>query len=134
MKVTLLDETGVELSEVTSHLGRSPDQMLVDWAMRPDALFQYYFDRRKPTVTAVVGEATWSAVLDTRWQMGARFWFLREFNPVQAPAEAAGKAPPFMLEPAPGVGETVRSRAVSATAALDAPAVARGSEPRGATS
>jgi hypothetical protein len=131
MKVTLLDEAGIELSEVTSHLGRSQDQMLVDWAMRPDALFQYYFDRRKRTVTALVGEATWSAVLDTRWQMGARFWFLREFNPLQAPAQAAGQAR-SAPEPAPGDRETRRSRAARAAAAPDALAVAGGLEARGA--
>ncbi len=134
MKVTLLDETGVELSEVTSHLGRSQDQMLVDWAMRPDALFQYYFDRRKRTVTAVIDAVTWSAVLDTRWQMGARFWFLREVNPVQAPAQASGQAR-SAPEPAPGDdGEAGRSRAVRAAAAPDARAVAGGPEPRGAPS
>jgi hypothetical protein len=133
MKVTLLDEAGVELSEVTSHLGRSHDQMLVDWAMRPHALFQYYFDDRKRTVTAVVGDATWSAVLDTRWQMGARFWFLREFNPVRVPAQAAAQARSGP-EPAPGDRETRRSHAARAAGAPDALAVAGGPEPRGATS
>ncbi len=41
MKVTLLDEQGVELTEVSSHLGRSSGRLLVDWATRPDALFRY---------------------------------------------------------------------------------------------
>jgi len=58
MQVTLLDETGSSSAEITSHLGRSSGQMLVDWATRPDALFQYYFDRGSRTVTAVIGAAT----------------------------------------------------------------------------
>jgi hypothetical protein len=39
MKVTLLDAQDLVLTEITSHVGRSPGQMLVDWATRPDALF-----------------------------------------------------------------------------------------------
>jgi hypothetical protein len=130
MKITLLDEKGVELSEISSHLGRSSSQMLVDWATRPDALFEYYFDRHRRMVTAVIDAVTWSAVLDTRWQMGARFWFLREFNPVHALAQAAGQAR-STLEPAPGASDTPHFRAVRAAAALDAPAIARTLEPRG---
>jgi hypothetical protein len=81
MNVTLLDEQGSELTEIRSHLGRSSGQMLVDWATRPDALFHHYFDRGSRTVTAVIGAATWTAQLGTRWKMGARFWFLHGFRP-----------------------------------------------------
>src|SRR5512141_721993 len=84
MKVTLLDEHGTELTEVTSHLGRSSGHLLVDWATRPDALFQYYFDRGRRTVTLVSNAVRYSALLETRWQMGARFWFLHQFNLVRA--------------------------------------------------
>ena len=84
MKVTLLDEQGVQLTEITSHLGRSAGQMLVDWATRPDALFQYYFGGRR-AVSVVTNEQQYSAVLGTRWQMGSRFWFLHEFTREPAP-------------------------------------------------
>jgi len=84
MKVTLLDEHGMELTEVTSHVGRSPGHLLVDWAIRPDALFRYYFDQGRRTVTLVSNAVQYSALLETRWQMGARFWFLHRFNLVRA--------------------------------------------------
>ena len=83
MNVTLLDDQGVKLTDITSHLGRSSDKMLVDWATRPDALFQYYFGGRR-TVSVVSNEEQYSAVLGTRWQMGARFWFLHAFKRVPA--------------------------------------------------
>jgi hypothetical protein len=79
MKVTLLDDQGAELTEITSHLGRSAGRMLVDRAVRPDALFQYYFGGRR-TVGVVTSEEQYSASLGTRWQMGGRFWFLHEFS------------------------------------------------------
>ena len=91
MNVTLLDEQGNELTEITSHLGRSTGQMLIDWATRPDALFEYYFDRGKRAVTAVVGTASWSTVLGTRWQMGTRRWFLHEFRLVQAHSSSTAR-------------------------------------------
>lgn len=84
MKVTLLDEHGLELTEVTSHLGRASGRLLVDWATRPDALFRYYFDRGRRTVMLVSNAVQYSALLETRWQMGARFWFLHQFNLVRA--------------------------------------------------
>src|SRR5512141_31585 len=84
MKVTLLDEHGMELTEVTSHVGRSSGQLLVDWATRPDVLFRYYFDQGRRTVTLVSKDVQYSALLETRWQMGARFWFLHQFNLVGA--------------------------------------------------
>jgi hypothetical protein len=130
MKVTLLDEQGVEFTEITSHLGRSPGQVLVDWATRPDALFQYYFDRGRRTVTLVNNGERYPAVLGTGWQLGARFWFLREFLAVSAPAQAAGQAR-STPDSVPGAGDTRRFRALRAAADLDAPAVARTSEPRG---
>ena len=83
MKVTLLDEHGMELTEVTSHVGRSTGQLLVDWAIRPDALFRYYFDQGRRTVTLVSNAVQYSALLETRWQMGTRFWFLHQFNLVR---------------------------------------------------
>ncbi len=83
MKVTLLDEHGTELTEVTSHVGRSSGQLLVDWATRPDVLFRYYFDQGRRTVTLVSNAVQYSALLETRWQMGARFWFLHQFNLVR---------------------------------------------------
>jgi hypothetical protein len=82
MKATLLAERGVEITEVTSHFGRSPEQMVVDWATRPDALFKYYFDRGRRTVTILNNAECHLATLATRWQMGARFWFLRAFDPI----------------------------------------------------
>ena len=81
MQVTLLDEQGVKLTDATSHIGRSAGTMLVDWVTRPDALFQYYFGGRC-TVSVVSQDAQYSAVLGTRWQMGARFWFLSAFQQV----------------------------------------------------
>ena len=92
MTFTLLDEQGDEITEITSHLARSAGHMLVDWATRPDVLFHYYFERGSRTVTAVIGAAKWSAVLGTRWQMGARFGSLHEFLPIDGPIEAAGQA------------------------------------------
>lgn len=94
MQVTLLDEQGVKLTEITSHVGRSSGEMVVDWATRPDALFQYYFGGRR-TVSVVSNEEQYSAVLGTRWQMGARFWFLHEFN----------RVPASLLEPRPQLAQ-----------------------------
>ncbi len=129
MKVMLLDEQGVELTEITSHLGRSPDQMLVDWATRPDALFQYYFDRGSRTVTAVIDVATWSAVLGTRWQMGARFWFLHKFHPVRAaprgPSAASTQDPSLVATSIPSL------HSKHANGAHRAPAGAGASERQG---
>ena len=76
MKLTLLDEQGAELTEITWRFGRVPGRVNVDWATRPDALFRYYFDQGARAVTAVTSGGTWAALLGTRWQMGARFWFL----------------------------------------------------------
>ena len=127
MQVTLLDEEGLVLTEITSHLGRSPGQMLVDWATRPDVLFQYYFDRGQRAVTAIVGAAKWSAVLGTRWQMGARFWFLHQFLPLRTPARAAKHAN-STRNSVPGVSDT---RAVEATSHSGASAAVPNYEPRG---
>ena len=131
MKVTLLDAQDLVLTEITSHVGRSPGQMLVDWATRPDALFQYYFDRGGRTVTVVVGAAMWSAVLGTRWQMGARFWFLRRVRsrPRRQPWRAGQAA--LALDSGPAAAMRFRALGATASAALDAPAAARTSEPRG---
>lgn len=90
--MTLLDEQGLVLTEVRSHLSRSQGRMLVDWATRPDALFRYYFDCGGRSVTAVIGAVRWSAVLATRWQMGARFWFLHTFNRLRADSRLPSKA------------------------------------------
>ena len=76
MEITLLDERGEVLTDIASHVGRVPSVIIVDWATRPDALFRYYFDRGRRIVTAVIQGAAWSAVLGTRWRMGARSWFL----------------------------------------------------------
>lgn len=132
MKVMLLDEQGVDLTEITSHLGRSPGQMLVDWASRPDALFRYYFDRGQRAVTAVIGAAKWSAVLGTRWQMGARFWFLHTFHPVRAAPR--GASAPSTQEPG-RVATSIASlhaKHVSAPHRAPAGAGAGAPEPRGA--
>jgi hypothetical protein len=48
MQATLLDDQDLVLTEITSHVGRSPGQMLVDWATRPDALFQVLLRPRRP--------------------------------------------------------------------------------------
>jgi hypothetical protein len=130
MKVTLLDEQGVQLTEITSHVGRSRGQMLVDWATRPDALFQYYFDRGRRTVSLGNNAERYSAVLGTRWQMGARFWFLHTFHLVRAPAQAAGQTR-STRDSAPVASDTRRPDVVRPAADLDAPTVARTSEPRG---
>ena len=92
MNLLLLDEQGQELSEVMSHVGKSPGQLVVDWATRPDALFRHYFDRGSRTVTAVTEAARWSAVLGTRWQMGARRWFLHELSLARPRTEGTGEA------------------------------------------
>jgi hypothetical protein len=129
MKVTLLDDQDLVLTEITSHVGRSPGQMLVDWATRPDALFQYYFDRGGRTVTFVNNAARYSAVLGTRWQMGARFWFLHTFNP----ARVAPRGPRVRSTQDSGLVAT-RSESLHAehaNAAHHAPAAARTSEPGG---
>jgi hypothetical protein len=93
MKVTLLDEHGTELTEVISHVGRSSCHLLVDSATRPDMLFRYYFDQGRRTVTLVSNAVQYSAVLETRWQMGARFWFLHQFSLVRA-APSGGHVSP----------------------------------------
>ncbi|MDP9238521.1 MAG: hypothetical protein M3P30_14190 [Chloroflexota bacterium] len=126
MTFTLLDEQGVELTEVTSHLGRSDSHMLFDGATRTDLLFHYYFDRGSRTVTAVIGAAKWSARLGTRWQMGARLWFLHEFLLIDASIEAAGQADsiPESLRRTEDTGRA----GLGASAALDLPDPA----PRGA--
>lgn len=85
----LLDEQGSEITEITSHRGRLSGTMLVDWAARPETLFQHYFDRGVRMVTVVDKAERYSAMLGTRWQMGARFWFLHEFEAVHAMLHAA---------------------------------------------
>lgn len=127
MKVTLLDEQGLVLTEVSSHVGRSPGQMLVDWATRPDALFQYYFDRDGRAVTLVTDAARYSAVLGTRWQMGARFWFLRTFDRLRT----ASPDPRTCSAQDSGLAAvSIRSgQTKHAKAAPRAPAIARESEP-----
>ncbi len=128
MKVTLLDEQGVVLTEASSHVGRSPGQMLVDWATRPDALFQYYFDRDGRAVTLVIEAARYSAVLGTRWQMGARFWFLHTFDRVRA---ASPDPRTCSTQDSGLVAVSIRSgQTRRATATPPAPAIARTSEPR----
>jgi hypothetical protein len=129
MQATLLDDQDLVLTEITSHVGRSPGQMLVDWATRPDALFQYYFDRGGRTVTVVVGAAMWSAVLGTRWQMGARFWFLHTFNPVRAAPRGPRARSPQDSELVATSSQSLHAK--HANAAHRAPAAARTSEPRG---
>ena len=128
MKVTLLDEQGVELTEVSSHLGRSSGRLLVDWATRPDALFRYYFDRGRRTVTLVSNAVQYSAILDTRWQMGARFWFLHQFSLIRSapPGLLAGPAQRSGLT-APGIPSL---HAVSVGVAESAIAGAHALEPR----
>ncbi len=129
MQVTLLDEQGLVLTEIRSHVGRSPGQMLVDWAIRPDALFRYYFDRGGRTVTLVNQAVRYSAVLGTRWQMGARFWFLHTFQ--HARRVSCGQ-PARPTQDSGLVATSMRSlRMKHANAAHPAPAAARRSEPRG---
>jgi hypothetical protein len=129
MKVTLLDDQDLVLTEITSYVGRSPGQMLVDWATRPDALFQYYFDRGGRTVTLVSKGERYSAVLGTRWQMGARFWFLHTFNPVRV----APRGPCARPDSDSGLAAAKIAilYAEHANAAHRAPAAARSSKPRG---
>jgi hypothetical protein len=128
MKVTLLDEHGTELTEVTSHLGRSSGHLLVDWATRPDALFRYYFDRGRRTVTLVSNAVQYSAVLETRWQMGARFWFLHQFNRVGVGPFGGGASPTPESELVAKAFQGLQTR--PSEAAQRAPVAARTSEPR----
>jgi len=130
MKITVLDEQGLVLTEITARVGRSPGHILVDWATRPDALFQYYFDRGSRAVTAVIGASEWSAVLGTRWQIGARCWFLHVLVPVRAPAVAAARAC-STPDSAPGASYTRRSRAVRVATDIDALAATPIYEQRG---
>ena len=128
MRVTLLDEHGTELTEVTSHLGRASGRLLVDWATRPDALFRYYFDRGRRTVMLVSNAVQYSALLETRWQMGARFWFLHEFNLVRA--DPLGR-PARSTQDSEFVANAFRNlRSVTSDAAQLAPAGDLTSEPR----
>jgi hypothetical protein len=129
MQVTLLDDQDLVLTEITSHVGRSPGQMLVDWATRPDALFEYYFDRGGRTVTLVSNAARYSATLGTRWKMGSRCWFLHTFNPVRAAPRGRGARSTQNSELVATNSQSLR--ATHANAALDAPAAARTSEPGG---
>jgi hypothetical protein len=89
MTFTILDESGEVLTEITSRLGRSSGHLIVDWATRPDVLFQHYFDRGSRAVTVVIDAAKWSATLGTRWHMGARSWFLHEFVRIDGPVSAS---------------------------------------------
>jgi hypothetical protein len=132
MTFTLLDEHGEELTEVTSHLGRSAGHMLVDWATRPDLLFHYYFDRGSRTVTAMIDAAKWSAKLGTRWQMGERFWFLHELLLIEAPVATSGQMN-FTPACAPGTAESEGEPDVSATGAQNVPTLARQLAQRGIT-
>ncbi len=84
MNATLLDEQGTELTHITAHPGASDGLVLVDWAMRPDALFRHYFDRGRRAVTLLSDTERYLAMLGTRWQMGSRFWFLRTFDLVMS--------------------------------------------------
>ena len=118
MNLLLLDEQGQELSEVTSHVGKSPGQLVVDWATRPDALFRHYFDRSSRTVTAVTDAARWSAVLGTRWQMGARRWFLHELSLARPHTEGTGQARALRTTAGDG-GKSNRRRSGRAPAAGD---------------
>jgi hypothetical protein len=94
MQITLLDDHRHPLTEVASHPGKSPGRMLVDWATRPDAMFEYYFDRGGRIVTVERGAASWRAILGTRWQMGARFWFLDIFSAASTNPDAPRADPP----------------------------------------
>lgn len=82
MHLMLFDGEGAVLTEVRSHAGRAGGHLLVDWATRPDSLFQYYFDRGGRAVTLVSNDVRCAALLGTRWQMGARFWFLHALHPI----------------------------------------------------
>ncbi len=130
MKVTLLDEQGVELTEVTSHLGRSSGQLVVDWATRPDALFRYYFDRGRRTVMLVNNAVQYSALLETRWQMGARFWFLHQFNLIRTSplGQRVGSAQDSEL-----VATAIRSLQTKPAAVQSPSTVALATEPRNVT-
>jgi hypothetical protein len=80
-------------------------------------------------VTLVNNAVRYSAVLGTRWQMGARFWFLQTFNPV--------RVTPRGPRARPGSDSRLAAARIAilyaehASAALDAPAAARTSEPGG---
>ena len=93
MNVQIVDAQGIELTEITSHLGLVSGAMLVDRATRPDALFHHYFAGGSRTVRVVVSGEEWSAVLRTRWQVGGRRWSLSAFLPVGAATEAAEQSP-----------------------------------------
>ena len=130
MNGTLLDEHGIELTDITSHLGRSSGQMLVDRATRPDALFHYYFGRGQRAVTLVENAERSTGILGTRWQTGTRVWFLHTFGFVSSPAQAVGSA---CSSPEAGLGaaSVPPFYAKDANADLGAPAITRTSGPPG---
>ncbi len=122
MNGTLLDEHGIELTDITSHLGRSSGQMLVDRATRPDALFHYYFGRGQRAVTLVENADRYTGVLGTHWQMGTRVWFVHAFDPAGSLPEAiepAYSTPETGLGaisiPPPYVGADLGAPAISST-------------------
>ncbi len=130
MNATLLDEQGTELTHITAHPGASDGLVLVDWATRPDALFRHYFDHGRRAVTLLSDTERYLAMLDTRWQMGSRFWFLRTFSLVSSPAQAVGSA---CSSPEAGLGAASIPPffAKDANANLGAPATTRTSGPPG---
>ncbi len=130
MKVTLLDEQGIELTEIMSRLGRSSGQMLVDWALRPGALFHYYFGRGERAVTMVENAEQYACALGTRWQRGSRIWFLHAFDAVISPVQTTE---PACFTPESGlVAATIPLfYAKDANTDLGAPAIAYTSEPLG---
>jgi hypothetical protein len=128
MEATLLDEQGIMLTEVASHLGRS-GQMVVDRASQPGALFSYYFERGGRMVTLVKDAERFSAVLETRWQMGVRFWFLHTFVAIgSAPRSRRGRSARDAAPMAPSI-RSLLDKEAHAT-----PVTTRVAEPRGAPS
>lgn len=84
MPVTLLDGQGEILTEIRSRAATWSGRVLVDWASRPDVLFRYYFDRGGRAVSLLDSTDRYAAFLGTRWQMGARFWFLHKCEAVHS--------------------------------------------------
>jgi hypothetical protein len=123
MKATLLDEEGVELTEITSHVGQGSGQMLVDWATRPDVLFKYYFDRGRRVVGVEADAKRYTAILGTRWQMGARFWFLHTFQSTTTRRDR----PVRLIDDSPIAPSTEPGTVASRDTLVGAPSPRRGS-------
>ncbi|HXU25526.1 MAG TPA: hypothetical protein VN697_16000 [Tepidiformaceae bacterium] len=130
MKVTLRDERGMGLTEVNWHAGRVPGQILVDRLTRPVALFEYYFDGGRRCVIVAIGTTLWSATLGTCWRMGARCWFLDDFQLTAGASRGEGALATVEAAPVDTGGHALQAE--HDNSAQRSPATARRPRLRGA--